>query len=85
MPDHGKLGPWRFVVIEGEARDRAGEALANVIANDDGVDEVRLAAARNHFTRAPAVRDGGLHRRAASENSGMGAAALVGRRVLSRC
>jgi nitroreductase len=55
VPDHGKLGPWRFVVIEGDARGRAGEALADVIAADEGVDEVRLAAARKHFKRAPAV------------------------------
>jgi branched-chain amino acid transport system permease protein len=26
VPDHGKLGPWRFVLIEGEARARAGAA-----------------------------------------------------------
>ena len=55
VPDHGKLGPWRFVVMEGDARDRAGEAIAGVIAADEGVDEVRLAAARNHFKRASAV------------------------------
>lgn len=28
VPDHGKLTPWRFVVFEGEARAKAGEALA---------------------------------------------------------
>ncbi len=53
VPDHGKLGPWRFVVIAGEARVRAGEALANVIAKDDGVDESRLDAARGLLHRAP--------------------------------
>lgn len=55
VPDHGKLGPWRFVVLEGEARSRAGAAVASVIAEDDGVDETRLAAARALFLRAPAV------------------------------
>jgi nitroreductase len=55
VPDHGKLGPWRFVVMEGEARGRAGEAIAAVIAGDEGVDELRLTVARNHFKRAPAV------------------------------
>jgi nitroreductase len=55
VPDHGKIGPWRFVVIEGAARQRAGEALAGVIANDDGVDEMKLNAARNLFQRAPTV------------------------------
>lgn len=54
VPDHGKLGPWRFVVIEGEARARAGAALAEVIRNDEGVDENRLEFVRNTFLRAPA-------------------------------
>jgi len=53
VPDHGKLGPWRFVVIGGDARARAGEGLANVIAQDEGVDDSRLAAARALLQRAP--------------------------------
>ena len=53
-PDHGKLGPWRFIVIEGEARARAGAALAEAIKHDDGVDENRLAFVRGWFLRAPA-------------------------------
>lgn len=53
VPDHGKLGPWRFVVIEGDGRNRAGDAIANVIANDAGVDEMRLNFARGLFLRAP--------------------------------
>lgn len=54
VPDHGKLGPWRFVVIAGEARTRAGAALADVIRNDEGVDDNRLEFVRNWFMRAPA-------------------------------
>jgi len=54
VPDHGKLGPWRFVVFEGEARARAGEALATVIAGDEGVDQARLDHTRALLTRAPA-------------------------------
>ena len=54
VPDHGKLGPWRFVVIEGEARERAGAALADVIKHDEGVDDNRIAFVRNWFARAPA-------------------------------
>lgn len=53
VPDHGKLGPWRFVTIAGEARARAGEKLAQVIAGDAGVDEMRLDAARTLLSRAP--------------------------------
>jgi nitroreductase len=54
VPDHGKLGPWRFVVIEGEARARAGAALEKVIRNDDGVDDARREFVRKWFLRAPA-------------------------------
>jgi nitroreductase len=53
VPDHGKLGPWRFVVIDGEARARAGAALAEVIRNDEGVDASRIDFVRNWFQRAP--------------------------------
>jgi nitroreductase len=53
VPDHGKIGPWRFVVMEGEARARAGAAIARVIEKDEGVDETRLSFARSHFLRAP--------------------------------
>ena len=53
VPDHGKIGPWRFVVIEGEARARAGAALAEVVKSDAGVDEARLAFVRDTFLRAP--------------------------------
>ena len=53
VPDHGKIGPWRFVVIDGEARARAGEKLAKVIEHDEGADAHRIAAVRDTFLRAP--------------------------------
>ncbi|MBY0563740.1 MAG: nitroreductase [Hyphomonadaceae bacterium] len=52
VPDHGKLGPWRFVAIEGDARVRAGEALASVLAKDNA-DQASLDKARETFLRAP--------------------------------
>ncbi|MEQ1617861.1 MAG: nitroreductase [Terricaulis sp.] len=48
VPDHGKLGPWRFIVIEGDGRDRAGSALASVAA-----DAASAAIAQQAFLRAP--------------------------------
>ncbi len=48
VPDHGKLGPWRFVVIAGDGRERAGLALASVAADDASAE-----AARQTFLRAP--------------------------------
>jgi nitroreductase len=32
VPDHGKLAPWRFIVFEGDARLKAGEAIAAAFA-----------------------------------------------------
>jgi len=52
VPDHGKLGPWRFVVIEGEGRQRAGEAIAGV-AEARGETPDRVAFERRRFELAP--------------------------------
>ncbi len=53
VPDHGKLAPWRFLIIAGEGRKRAGDALADIVASDEGTDEERLDFERARFLRAP--------------------------------
>lgn len=54
VPDHGKLAPWRFVIFEGEACVRAGQALATLVKQDDSVaGEARIDAELTRFTRAP--------------------------------
>jgi len=35
VPDHGRLKPWRFVVLEGEARGAFGDRLAEIAASDN--------------------------------------------------
>lgn len=57
VPDHKKLAPWRFIVIEGEARARLGEAAAAACAAEDKEppSPVRLDAERRRFMRAPVV------------------------------
>lgn len=56
VPDHGKLAPWRFVIIEGAARERIGEVAAKLYAEENsGADDARLAAERGRFMRAPLV------------------------------
>lgn len=56
VPDHGKLAPWRFVVVEGDARERLGEVAAEVFkAANPAADEDRLAVERGRFARAPLV------------------------------
>ena len=56
VPDHGRLFPWRFIVIEGEARHRIGETIAASFAADNpGVDADKVAFERSRLARAPLV------------------------------
>ncbi|MGV8832915.1 MAG: nitroreductase family protein [Devosia sp.] len=54
VPDHGKITPWRLVLIAGEDRAKAGEALAEIAArNRPGLDEGSLEIERKRFLPAP--------------------------------
>jgi nitroreductase len=56
VPDHGKLFPWRFLVIEGDARAALGEVLAEaLVARNAGVSESLKRFERTRFLRAPLV------------------------------
>lgn len=53
-PDHGRLRPWEFILIEGAARARLGEIMADAMrARDPRVPEALVAKARNSPLRAP--------------------------------
>jgi nitroreductase len=56
VPDHGKLAPWRFIVIQGDERVRLGEECCKraVEKNPDlSVDMQEIERAR--FMRAPVI------------------------------
>jgi len=53
-PDHGKLFPWRFIVFQGDGRQRAGEILAQA-AQADGQRDRQVEEERGRFLRAPLV------------------------------
>lgn len=54
VPDHGKITPWRLVIIAGDDRARAGAALADIAArNTPGLDEASLQIERQRFLPAP--------------------------------
>jgi nitroreductase len=57
VPDHKKLVPWRFIVLEGEARARLGEVIAQacVEAEKEPPSQVRLDMERGRLMRAPLV------------------------------
>jgi nitroreductase len=56
VPDHGKLGPWRFVIFQGEARADFGRKLAAIYKQDnpDATDKL-LQFQTELLTRAPLV------------------------------
>lgn len=56
VPDHRKMVPFRFLVIEGEARARAGEILAaRFIAQNPAANDAQIETERRRFMRAPVV------------------------------
>jgi nitroreductase len=55
-PDHGRLRPWRFIVIKGTARARLGEVFAAALGRrDPAAPEAALEQARGGPLRAPLV------------------------------
>lgn len=55
-PDHGRLRPWRFVVLEGAARAKLGDAMADMLrAKVPDATADQLAAERNKPMRAPVI------------------------------
>ncbi|MCB2114387.1 MAG: nitroreductase [Parvularculaceae bacterium] len=56
VPDHRRVFPFRFVVMRGEARERAGEVLARVTRRDNAAAaDARIDVERRRFSRAPLV------------------------------
>ena len=56
VPDHGRLTPWRFLVIRGDARIRMGKILGEAFKkeNPDCIDE-QVEIEEERFIRAPAI------------------------------
>jgi nitroreductase len=53
-PDHGRLAPWRFVIVRGAARERLGEVFAEALRErNPAVDEESLDLERARPLRAP--------------------------------
>jgi nitroreductase len=55
-PDHGRLHPWRFIVIRSEGRERFGQLLAGHVRRARGsVTEESLQRERQKAFRAPLI------------------------------
>jgi nitroreductase len=55
-PDHGRLRPWRFIIVAGAARTAFGDVLAAALQRrEPGVAEAALAKERGKPLRAPLI------------------------------
>jgi nitroreductase len=56
VPDHGKLTPWRLLLIRGDTRRKFGEMLAQIHQrNEPGVADAQLIKDRERYTFAPLI------------------------------
>lgn len=56
VPDHGRLTPWRFIVIRGDARNTIGDVIADSFKknNPDAIEE-QIEMEQERLARAPVV------------------------------
>src|SRR5437870_3597541 len=55
-PDHGRMQPWRFIVLEGDARNRLGELMAQSLARrEPQTPQSKVDSEYNKAFRAPLV------------------------------
>ena len=56
IPDHGKLAPWRFIVVGRQGAEEAGRAFLAIAERQRGpLDETAAMIERERLLRAPAV------------------------------
>jgi nitroreductase len=56
VPDHGKLGPWRFIILAGQDRQTYGNQIAALLARrSPQMDVQHLAMESERFARTPVV------------------------------
>ena len=54
VPDHGKLTPWRFILVRGDARAALGESVASALkAKDAAAPEAKVEEVRTRFASVP--------------------------------
>lgn len=55
VPDHRKLEPWRFLVLQGDARKKFGQTLAAIKSQKEQFKDIQISVEKDCFLRAPLV------------------------------
>jgi len=55
VPDHRKLEPWRFIIVEGENRLKLGKRYCEIKLKDCDLTPEQIKAEQNRYNHAPTV------------------------------
>lgn len=55
VPDHGKLAPWRFIVLRGEEREKLGELIAKALIEENETSEKIAEKMKGYATQGPVL------------------------------
>ncbi len=55
VPDHRKLEPWRFIIIEGNLRKKLGNKFCEIKQNSCQLTTEQISAEQNRYSHAPTV------------------------------
>jgi nitroreductase len=55
VPDHRKLEPWRFILVQGDNRIKLGEKFCAIKLNEQELTHEQVKAEQNRYNHAPLV------------------------------
>ncbi|NVJ97025.1 MAG: nitroreductase [Alphaproteobacteria bacterium] len=55
VPDHGKLNPWRFIVLEGTDREKLGDLIAEGLVKEDERDPKIAEKMKGYASQGPVL------------------------------
>ena len=55
VPDHGKIAPWRFIVLRGDERAKLGDLIATSLVIENETSEKVADKMRGYATQAPVL------------------------------
>ncbi len=55
VPDHRKLEPWRFIVLQGDAREKLGKKFCGIRLKSCELTDEQIRAEQNRYNHAPIV------------------------------
>ncbi len=55
VPDHGKLAPWRFIVLRGDEKEKLGDLIAAALQDENDASETVAEKMKGYATQGPVL------------------------------